>query len=114
MKTANIKPGQPVTNYKLYKHNSEIEQSLPSNEVKHLFKDRSGTIWIGTDGICKIDKRKQQFISIRNPMTGNEKINVSAFTKEIDGKAGSYILAGINLYIADSTLGKITPVYKMD
>ncbi len=110
MKTADIKPGQPVTNYKLYKHNSEIEQSLPSNEVKHLFKDRSGTIWIGTDGICKIDKRKQQFISIRNPMTGNEKINVSAFTKEIDGKAGSYILAGINLYIADSTLGKITPV----
>ena len=48
--------------------NVTINEGLPSNSIKSLFKDSRGYIWIGTDaGLCRYDGKNYK---VYNEATG--------------------------------------------
>jgi ligand-binding sensor domain-containing protein/two-component sensor histidine kinase len=49
------------SNFLYYVHDANNNKSISSNFLNCLMQDRSGTIWVGTKGISKIDPLKQQF-----------------------------------------------------
>lgn len=49
---------------KNYSYSSSDSKSLPGNEVKSIFKDNNGNIWVGTNhGLALFDPEKEAFIS---------------------------------------------------
>jgi signal transduction histidine kinase/ligand-binding sensor domain-containing protein/DNA-binding response OmpR family regulator len=55
-----------TTTIQKYIHQQEDPHSIPSNNVLHLFKDRSGRLWISTYGaLCFFDESGQSFTTIR-------------------------------------------------
>ncbi|MGD9555797.1 MAG: two-component regulator propeller domain-containing protein [Mangrovibacterium sp.] len=55
-----------TTTIQKYIHQQEDPHSIPSNNVLHLFKDRSGRLWISTYGaLCFFDEGRQDFTTVR-------------------------------------------------
>lgn len=61
--------------YQYFVHNVNIQESLPLNNVKCIFKDRDGSFWVGTSGggVCDFNPKQGTFraythdeIGIRN------------------------------------------------
>lgn len=61
-----------------YAYSSSDKYSLPGNEVKCIFKDNNGNIWVGTNqGLALFDSESDRFISYGNEYT-RMKNNVSS------------------------------------
>jgi len=60
--------------FKVYKPDSRDNFSITNNQIKKIYEDKSGTIWVGTagGGLCKFDKKNETFTAYIN-IPGNKK-----------------------------------------
>lgn len=62
-----------------YRHSPTESNSIASDEINSIFKDRNGTIWVGTsNGIDIFDQVNQSFIHIAQQELNNHRIYVSS------------------------------------
>jgi ligand-binding sensor domain-containing protein/class 3 adenylate cyclase len=63
-------------NVSIFRQNENRQWSLLNNLVHHLFEDRSGTIWVGTNnGISKFDPKKQGFVHFNFEINNKNSLN---------------------------------------
>ena len=49
--------------FKVYKHNSRLENSLNNNNINIIYEDRQKNLWVGTrDGLNIYNRNKDEFI----------------------------------------------------
>ncbi|KAB1442785.1 hybrid sensor histidine kinase/response regulator [Pseudodesulfovibrio senegalensis] len=60
--------GQGPWRFDFFRHNPYDPKSLPDNEVRVIFEDHSGVLWIGTygNGACRVPPKMQAFGLYRN------------------------------------------------
>jgi ligand-binding sensor domain-containing protein/signal transduction histidine kinase len=76
--------------FKVYKHDSTDPTSLADNAIASLFEDRSGTLWIGTEGggLERFDRDTESFSHYRNDpedVTSISSDTVKAIAEDRDG-----------------------------
>jgi ligand-binding sensor domain-containing protein/signal transduction histidine kinase len=103
-------PGNPFTSKLVFEHfksDPDNPKSLSDNRVYKVFKDRRGTIWVGTfgGGLNKMDRYKKEFEHFRHVPDDNESLpddKVLSIAEDSDG----FILVGTY----GGALSKLNPV----
>lgn len=74
---------------RFYQYEPGNNRSLSVNTLRMLFQDRSGVIWVGTDGggLCKIERRGKKFALYSSAVDSSttENFNVRAIGEANDG-----------------------------
>ncbi len=98
----------PVNSFiKEYHYEPGNIQSISSNSLTVLYRDRSGVLWIGTDdaGVCKVETRGKGFslFSRSNDNTTTFRFNVRAICEDKKGTIWSGSFDG--LHVAETNSG---------
>src|SRR4051794_16660174 len=88
--------GYQLTTYQFVPHDSA---SITQNAILKLWEDRDGNLWMGTggEGICKFNRRTEQFTTYRIPHPKGKSAptfgNVSSINEDKEGMmwVGSYM-----------------------
>ena len=58
-----------------FRHDDRNSQSIVSNGVNCIYKDRNGVVWVGTDnGLDIFDQMNQTFVHVAAPYIGNHRV----------------------------------------
>ncbi|GAA4230327.1 two-component regulator propeller domain-containing protein [Postechiella marina] len=107
----NTKQGKKTQISNLYKHDPKKNSSLSKNSITSLYKDKTGIIWVGTNGggINKFDPNRKHIEHIKNTSNPNSLSydKIRAFYEDSNG----YLWVGtegggINLMSKDTTVNK--------
>jgi len=75
---------------KNYRNNPEDPASLPGNEVRSIYKDKTGNVWVGTNnGLALFDPQTEKFIIFKHVFGDNTSLlanNVFHISQTNDGK----------------------------
>jgi len=84
------------------KHNNKNNNSLSSDIVLSIFKDKSGIFWVGTtNGLNKYDKTHNQFTVFKNKPNDKTSLSSNNIKKIIGDKSGNLWIGtdnGLNFY----------------
>jgi signal transduction histidine kinase/ligand-binding sensor domain-containing protein len=84
-------PGSAITNLIQYQHNPHDNYSLSINQIKSLFVDDKGDLWIGTEngGINVYDRKNQRFWRYRKDDYDPKSINNESIQAIYQDKTGN-------------------------
>jgi signal transduction histidine kinase/ligand-binding sensor domain-containing protein/DNA-binding response OmpR family regulator len=87
-------------NFKVYKNIPGDTTRLSGNQIRGLYEDRSGQIWIGTEwsGLCRFDSQTDGFVrySTKNGLTNPNVVSV-IFESVHDNKTILWVGTGVGL-----------------
>jgi ligand-binding sensor domain-containing protein/class 3 adenylate cyclase/predicted metal-dependent HD superfamily phosphohydrolase len=99
-----------------YTKNPYDNSSIIDDNIHHIFEDKTGVIWVGTEkGMSKFDKFKQGFTTIslnNNPEKGLVDYNAWSFAE--DKESNIYIGTKKDLTIYNKAANKFYHVYRPD
>ncbi|MGZ0017630.1 hybrid sensor histidine kinase/response regulator transcription factor [Yeosuana sp. AK3] len=80
---------QEKNTFKVYKKNSSDKNSLPSNNVRTLFEDSKGNLWVGTEGGLSLYVEKTEtFITYRHSIKDSQSISNDIVTSIFEDSKG--------------------------
>lgn len=88
--------------FKIYKHDEELENSITNNYIVDIKQDNSGNIWVGTDnGLAKYNEQTENFATYKNKIYDKTSlVNDEVFSIQEDESGliwvGTY--AGISMF----------------
>ncbi|MBK7031382.1 MAG: hypothetical protein IPH45_20295 [Bacteroidales bacterium] len=60
-----------VSGQSLFSHNFTVNDGLPSNTIRCIYKDTKDRMWIGTGaGLCQYDGKEFTILGVRNGLAG--------------------------------------------
>jgi len=99
------------TTFKIYKHDNKNHKSLNVNHIKTLFEDRSGRLWIGTNGgsLQLYDRRQDCFENFK--VTGMSKA-ITSICEDLEGNIWITSYNGLYILNPKSRLLNKHPAYQ--
>lgn len=84
--------------------------AAPEGNLRCFYRDRSGILWIGADGLTKLDLRRPKFMTVRNIPSDDGSLSsghVFAFTEDSSG--GFWVgIAGTGVNYLDPKTGRFS------
>jgi ligand-binding sensor domain-containing protein/signal transduction histidine kinase len=94
--------------YKIFTHDAARETSLSCVYIRSLFKDRSGTLWVGCDQFLdRYDAATETFTHYRLGNRGNDQPPVRVFSISQDRTEAIWLSTDDGLYRLDSKTGRM-------
>ncbi|AOW20133.1 hybrid sensor histidine kinase/response regulator transcription factor [Urechidicola croceus] len=97
----------------IYKHNSDEQNSIVSNQVNTVFKDAKGVVWLGTEnGLCSYDTNISKFTSFNQNTDSIQVLNKYSITSIYEDKNDKLWLGtfGNGLFMFDKQIGSFKQI----
>ncbi|MGX5691082.1 hybrid sensor histidine kinase/response regulator transcription factor [Arcticibacter tournemirensis] len=100
------------TSFKVYRHISGQDASLPVNHVTSLFEDSDGSLWVATNGgaVSIYDRNKDEFVNLTayNPSV----VNMAATSISEDRLGNIWIGSYNGLFVVNRATRKVIRIYR--
>jgi len=98
--------------FKIYKPESRNKHSIFNNIIKVVYEDKKGDIWVGTGGggLCKFDKKTEEFTTYINNQNDNTSISSNDVFSIFEDSKGRFWVGtfGGGLDLLNNGTGKFT------
>ncbi len=96
-------------NFKIFKYNPDDKKSLSYNGVISIYEDRSGTLWIGTEGggLNKYNRETDQFTRYAHDANNPNSLSNNVVASILEDRSGNFwvgTFGGLNKLISDDSV----------
>jgi len=95
--------------FKIYRNDPKDRFCLPNNQIKSIYEDRDGDLWIGTmgGGLVRYNRNNDSFIHVIKPSTDRNMLDISVNAILEDSKGNFWVGTYSNLYLLDKRTYKL-------